>query len=83
MLYWCGLRERELFALTPKDFDFDKKTFVINMTYTVIKGEPIVSRTKTQSGLRTVTIPEALCNELERFVAELQVEEDERDRVME
>lgn len=83
MLYWCGLRERELFVLTPKDFDFDKKTFVINMTDTVIKGEPIVSRTKTQSGLRTVTIPEALCNELERFVAELQVEEDERDRVME
>ena len=78
MLYWCGLREGELFALTPKDFDFDKKTLVINKTFTVIKGEPIVSLPKTQSGLRTVTIPESLCNEMKRFVAELQVEEDER-----
>ena len=24
MLYWCGIREGELLALTPADFDFDK-----------------------------------------------------------
>lgn len=67
MLYWCGLREEELFALTSKDFDFEKKTLVINKTFTVIKGEPIVSLSKTQSGLRTVTIPEFLCKEMERL----------------
>ena len=50
----------------------------LRKTFTVIKGEPIVSLPKTQSGLRTVTIPESLCNEMKRFVAELQVEEDER-----
>ena len=26
MLYWCGIREGELLALTPEDFDFDKGT---------------------------------------------------------
>ena len=26
MLYWCGLRMGELFALTPKDFDFKQNT---------------------------------------------------------
>ncbi len=78
MLYWCGLREGELFALTLRDFDFNKKTVEINKTFTVVKGEPIISLPKTQSGLRTVTIPESLCNEIEGFVKELQVEEDER-----
>ena len=26
VLYWCGIREGELLALTPTDFDFEKKT---------------------------------------------------------
>ena len=78
ILYWCGLREGEMFALTPKDFDFKKKTLEINKTFTVIKGERIVSLPKTQSGLRTVTIPESLCNEMEKFITELQVCEDDR-----
>lgn len=25
MLYWCGIREGELLALTADDFDFEKK----------------------------------------------------------
>ena len=30
MLYWCGIREGELLALTPADFDFEKRTVSIN-----------------------------------------------------
>src|SRR5699024_9113636 len=26
VLYWCGVREGELLALTPADFDFEKRT---------------------------------------------------------
>lgn len=78
MLYWCGLREGELFALLPKDFVFKKKTLEINKTFTVINGEPIISLPKTQSGLRTVTIPESLCKEMERYIADLNVAEDDR-----
>ena len=33
MLYWCGIREGELLALTPEDFDFDKGTVSISKTY--------------------------------------------------
>jgi len=29
MLYWCGIREGELLALTPADFDFGKETVTI------------------------------------------------------
>ncbi len=57
ILYWCGVREGELFALTPGDFDFKNKSLVVNKSYTVVKGKAIVSLPKTQSGIRTVTIP--------------------------
>ena len=30
MLYWCGIREGELLALTMTDFDFEKETVRIN-----------------------------------------------------
>ena len=30
MLYWCGIREGELLALAPADFDFEKRTVTIN-----------------------------------------------------
>ena len=33
MLYWCGIREGELLALTPADFDFDNQTVTINKSY--------------------------------------------------
>lgn len=28
VLYWCGVREGELLALTPADFDFEKRTLI-------------------------------------------------------
>ena len=30
ILYWCGIREGELLALTPADFDFDRETVTIS-----------------------------------------------------
>ena len=30
MLYWCGIRKGEMFALTPKDFDFKAETVTID-----------------------------------------------------
>lgn len=49
-----------------------------NQSFTVIKGEPIISLPKTQSGLRTVTIPESLCEEMKSFITERQLGGDER-----
>ena len=34
MLYWCGIREGELLALTSADFDFENSTVRINKSYT-------------------------------------------------
>ena len=33
MLYWCGIREGELLALTTADFNFDKEMVTINKSY--------------------------------------------------
>ena len=78
LLYWCGIREGELLALTPKDFDFGEKTVSINKTYTVIKGEPIINLPKTQNGLRTVTVPNSLCKELERMIRDNGIDAEDR-----
>lgn len=42
MLYWCGLRLGEMLALTPEDFDFEKKTVRINKSYQRIKKKDIM-----------------------------------------
>ena len=39
VLYWCGIREGELLALTLDDIDFRKGTIRINKTFQHIKGK--------------------------------------------
>ena len=47
MLYWCGIREGELLALTPVDFDFDNQTVTINKSYQRLKGRDVITSPKT------------------------------------
>ena len=47
MLYWCGIREGELLALTPSDFDFQKKTVSITKSYQRIHGQDLITTPKT------------------------------------
>ena len=67
ILYWAGLREGELLALTFNDFDFDKKTISVTKTYQVVKGEEIVGPTKTPTGARIVYMPDRLCDEIKDY----------------
>lgn len=43
MLYWTGIREGELLALTPADFDFERGTVKISKTYQRLKGQDVIS----------------------------------------
>ncbi len=45
MLYWTGIREGELLALTPADFDFEKQTVSITKSYQRMKGREMSSQT--------------------------------------
>ena len=43
LLYWCGIREGELLALTPADFDFSRKTLRINKSYQRLQGKDVIT----------------------------------------
>ena len=67
ILYWCGIREGELLALTPADFNFKEKTLRINKSYQRIKGEDVITPPKTKKSIRTITIPDFLCDEIQDY----------------
>lgn len=68
VLYWCGIREGELLALTLEDVDFKNKTIRINKTFQHIKGRDIITDPKTPKSKRTIQIPDFLVIELQDYV---------------
>ena len=71
MLYWCGIREGELLALTPGDFDFEKQTVSISKSYQRIKGQDVVTDPKTAKSNRVIQMPAFLCEEMEDYIKSL------------
>ena len=67
MLYWTGVREGELLALTPADFDFERGTVKINKTYQRLNGKDVITLPKTKQSNRTIQMPEFLCEEMKEF----------------
>jgi len=67
-LYWLGVREGEMFALTEEDFDFDKMTVSITKTYQVVKGEPMITKPKTPQSVRTIKMPENYAEEIQDYM---------------
>lgn len=61
MLYWCGIREGELLALTPADFDFEKRTVKINKSFQHLNGRDIITSPKTEKSNRTIQLPKFIC----------------------
>ena len=69
MLYWCGVREGELLALTPGDFDFEKQTVTISKSYQRIKGKDVITDPKTPKSNRVIQMPAFLCEEMRDYPA--------------
>ncbi len=68
LLYWLGIREGEALALTKKDFDFNKKTVTINKTFQILRsGKRIVTSPKTPKSIRTISVPDFLCEEMQDY----------------
>ena len=79
MLYWCGIREGELLALTPADFDFDRETVTISKSYQRIKGEDVITCPKTKKSNRVIQMPQFLSEEIQDYIKQLYgVEHDSR-----
>lgn len=68
MLYWCGIREGELLALTPADFDFEKRTVTINKSYQRLNGQDLITTPKTEKSNRVITMPQFLAEEIQDYL---------------
>ncbi len=67
VLYWTGIREGELLALSEQDIDFEKKELFINKTYQRLEKKDIITPPKTRKSRRRVPIPNFLCKELQAY----------------
>lgn len=68
MLYWCGIREGELLALTPADFDFEKCTVTINKSYQRLNRQDVITTPKTEKSNRTIKMPQFLADEIQDYL---------------
>lgn len=68
ILFWTGIREGELLALTPKDFDFENNLLKINKTYNRINGQDIITSPKTETSNRIINIPDFLKEEVMEYI---------------
>ena len=68
MLYWCGIREGELLALTPSDFDFEKGTVSITKSYQRLNGRDLITTPKTEKSNRVIRMPKFLVQEIQDYL---------------
>lgn len=71
LLYWTGMREGEMLALTKSDFDFAAKTVSITKTFHHINGHDIITDPKTRQSKRIVTIPDFLAEDMKEYISSL------------
>lgn len=57
LFFYSGMRMGELLALTLNDFDFEKNTITINKSFTVVDGEQITKKTKTEKAKERLLCP--------------------------
>ena len=79
MLYWCGIREGELLALTSADFDFEKGTVSITKSYQRLNGQDVITSPKTEKSNRVIKMPQFLVEEMQDYLNQLYgIESDDR-----
>ena len=71
LLFWTGMREGELLALTKSDIDVGQMTLRINKTYFRLHGEDDITTPKTDSSIRTIDLPKFLVDEIQDYWSKL------------
>ena len=69
VLYWCGPRVGELLALQPSDIDLQSAELSITKSLQRLKGEDVITDPKTAKGVRAVSMPARLVEEMEQYTA--------------
>lgn len=78
ILYWCGLREGELLALTAGDIDFETKILHVTKSYQRIRGEDVITDPKTPKSRRDVAVPGFLCEEIADYIKIREISAEDR-----
>lgn len=81
ILFWSGIREGELLALTRNDFTYngiDEYRININKNFEIVKGTRYILTPKTDSSIRSVTIPQFLYQEVLEYYSGLYEPEAEQ-----
>lgn len=71
LLFWSGCRVGEALALTLEDLNFNAMTISISKTYYRRNKKDYITRPKTESSNRTITIPEFLMEELKKYTEQI------------
>jgi len=67
VLYWTGIREGELLALTKSDFDFNTSTLSITKSYYRYRKEDYITTPKTDKSVRNIKMPGFLLQEMKDY----------------
>ncbi|MBD5477856.1 MAG: site-specific integrase [Lachnospiraceae bacterium] len=70
LLFWTGIREGELLALTPADFLPGLK-LSITKSFVVMDGEQFIKDPKNETSNRSIAIPQFLYDEVREYVSGL------------
>lgn len=70
-LFYTGLREGELLALTPADIDTEKGTLSVKHSYQRIDGRDVITPPKTPKSKRTISIPPFLADMLQEYIGSI------------
>lgn len=71
LLYYTGMRQGEMLALTLNDFDLEAQTLSINKNWGMRKGKNAITTTKTKSSNRVITFPEFMIDLINVYVESL------------
>lgn len=77
LLFYSGIREGELLALTPADV-LNEPAISISKNFAVLEGDEYFLTPKTEKGSRIVSLPQSLHDELLRYIKGVYIEDHER-----
>lgn len=78
ILFYTGVREGEVLAITPEDVPREDPVIDINKNYAVVDGVEYFLTPKTKRSIRRVTVPGTLHKEVLDFIDSMQLNPDER-----
>lgn len=71
LLFYSGMRFGELLALTLADFDFKANTIQITKSLQHKASGDIITPPKTDNGIRTITMPDTIMQEIQTYTAKI------------